>query len=271
MLKIIKTDLFRLFRTKAFYVYPIFLVFVEIMSACFSVVRMTDGDAEVIVDFAARSVKCGPVDYASCLGDGLLILFLGIAMAIFYTNESRNGFLKNAAGCAVDKRLMPVSKMIAGVVTMFVYIAEYIVIRTVFMLIETLTSGAKLEYTGIPEGDGGKFAVYVLLCLFVHIACIAILVLMHELTHSRALMLLSVFVFSATLADKIIVGAFGLLKSKFTWLSGININKYMMMLNIENGYLSKSYYPLTLFIVCMIYFGLGAILSATVANRKDVK
>ena len=83
MLKIIKTDLFRLFRTKAFYVYPIFLVFVEIMSMCFSVVRMTDGDSEVIVDFAARSVKCGPVDFAGCLGDGLLILVLGIAMAIF--------------------------------------------------------------------------------------------------------------------------------------------------------------------------------------------
>ena len=271
MLKIIKTDLFRLFRTKAFYVYPIFLVFVEIMSMCFSVVRMTDGDSEVIVDFAARSVKCGPVDFAGCLGDGLLLLFLGIAMAIFYTNESRHGFLKNAAGCAVDKRFMPVSKMITGVITLFIYIAEYIVIRTVFMLIEALASGAEIEYTGIPAGDEGRFVIYVLLCLFVHITCIALLVLMHELTHSRALMLLSVFIFSATLADKLIVGAFNLLKSKFTWLGGININRYMMMLNIENGYLSKTYYPLTLFIVCMIYFGLGAILSATVANRKDVR
>ena len=271
MLKIIKTDLFRLFRTKAFYVYPIFLVIIEIAAMTFSVVRMTDGDSEVIVDFAARAVKYGPAEYAECLSDGLLMLFMGIALAIFYTNESRHGFLKNAAGCAVDKRFMPVSKILTGVVTLFIYIAEYIVIRTVFMLIESLASGAKLEYTGIPAGDGGKFAVYVLLCIFVHIACIALLVLMHELTHSRALMLLSVFVYSASLADKLIVGFFNMLKTKFTWLEGIQFNKYMMMLNIDSGYLSETYYPMTLLALCVIYFGLGAVLSVYAANRKDVR
>ena len=46
---------------------------------------------------------------------------------------------------------------------------------------------------------------------------------------------------------------------------------YMMMLNIDSGYLSETYYPMTLLALCVIYFGLGAVLSVYAANRKDVR
>ena len=270
MIKVFKTDLFRLFRTKAFYVYPIFLVLIQILNMSLSVAYVSSDGTETVTEIAS-SVAFGPAELAKNIGDGLLMLFLGLALVIFITNESRHGFLKNAAGCATDKRFMPISKILTGIVIMFVYIAESIVITAIFTCLEALFSGKALEYKPIPEGDLGKFTAYVLLCILVHIAVIAILVLMHEITHNRALGLVAIFMYSATLIDKLIVGFLNLVSTKITWLADIHFRKYLMMFNIEGGYLSEEYYPMTLLVLCLIYGTAATFLAIQASVRRDVK
>ncbi len=272
MIKVFKTDLFRLFRTKAFYVYPIFLVLIQILNMSLSVAYVSSDGTETVTEIASgTSVAFGPAELAKNIGDGLLMLFLGLALVIFITNESRHGFLKNAAGCATDKRFMPISKILTGIVIMFVYIAESIVITAIFTCLEALFSGKALEYKPIPEGDIGKFTVYVFLCILVHIAVIAILVLLHEITHNRALGLVAIFMYSATLIDKLIVGFFNLVSTKITWLADIHFRKYLMMFNIEGGYLSEEYYPMTLLVLCLIYGTAATFLAIQASVRRDVK
>ena len=270
MIKVFKTDLFRLFRTKAFYVYPIFLVLIQILNMSLSVAYVSSDGTETVTEIAS-SVAFGPAELAKNIGDGLLMLFLGLALVIFITNESRHGFLKNAAGCATDKRFMPISKILTGIVIMFVYIVESIVITAIFICLEALFSGKALEYKPIPEGDIGKFTAYVFLCILVHIAVIAILVLLHEITHNRALGLVAIFMYSATLIDKLIVGFLNLVSTKITWLADIHFRKYLMMFNIEGGYLSEEYYPMTLLVLCLIYGTAATFLAIQASVRRDVK
>ncbi|MBR5733183.1 MAG: hypothetical protein IKX80_07085 [Lachnospiraceae bacterium] len=272
MIKVFKTDLFRLLRTKAFYVYPIFLVLIQVLNMSLSVAFVSTDGTETVTEIASgRAIELGPVELAKNIGDGLLMLFLGLALVIFITNESRHGFLKNAAGCATDKRFLPISKILTGIVIMFVYIVESIIITAIFSGIEALISGKALEYKPVPEGDLGKFTAYVLLCILVHIAVIAILVLMHEITHNRALGLVAIFMYSATLIDKLIVGFLNLVSTKITWLADIHFRKYLMMFNIEGGYLSEEYYPMTLLVLCLIYGTAATFLAIQASVRRDVK
>ncbi len=272
MIKVFKTDLFRLLRTKAFYVYPIFLAVIQILNMSLSVKYVSSDGTETVTEIASgHAVAIGPVKAFGCIGDGLLMLFLGLALVIFMTNESRNGFLKNAAGCATDKRFLPISKILTGIVIMLVYMAEYMIIELIFACIEALISGKGIEYNAVPAGDIGKFTAYVFLCILVHIAVIAILVLMHEITHSRALGLVAIFIYSATLVDKIIEGAVNLASTKITWLADIHIRKYLMMFNIEGGYLSEGYYPVTLLVICLIYGTAATFLAIQASVRRDVR
>ena len=272
MIKVFKTDLFRLLRTKAFYVYPIFLVVIQILNMSLSVAYVgSDGTETVEVIDAGKAIGFGPVEMFKGIGDGLLMLFLGLALVIFMTNESRHGFLKNAAGCAADKRFLPISKILTGIVIMFVYMIEFIIISAIFAGLEAAFSGRPFEYAALPAGDAGKFTAYVLLCILVHIAVIAILVLMHEITHSRALGLVAIFMYSASLIDKLIVGFFNLVSTKITWLADIHFRKYLMLFNIEEGYLSSEYYPRTLLVICLIYGSIATFLAIQAAVRRDVR
>ena len=170
MIKILKTDLFRLFRSKAFYVYPIVLVFIMIIGMLFSAQTETreetvgdgQGEIQIKVNDPNADVKTansdskeetdkaetenkyiffGPTTIFESLSDGMLLMFLGIVLIIFSTGETRNGFVKNAVGCAVDRRFMPLSKMIIGVVIMAIYVVEHIMITFIFNLLEALITG----------------------------------------------------------------------------------------------------------------------------------
>ena len=177
MIKILKTDLFRLFKSKAFYVYPIVVVIIMMIGMLFSVntdtkeetvadeqggvtikVYNPDADTENASDLSQdenagkrekennKYIFFGPTTIFESLYDGLTLMFLGIVLIIFSTCETRNGYVKNAVGCAVDRRYMPLSKMIIGVVIMVIYVIENIVITFIFNLLEALISGKSLKY-----------------------------------------------------------------------------------------------------------------------------
>ena len=268
MIRVLKTDFFRAFRTKAFYVYPIFVVFMCVLELLLGVSTVSDGETVVNV---VRSISIGPEVLLADLHDGLLMLFLGLFLVIFCTDESKDGFLKNAAGSVSQRAVMPISKIIVGTVTIFIYALEFAVIKGLFYGIEAIIQGASVKYAPIPAGDIGKYTVFILLCLMVHAVIVILLVLMHELTHNRALGIVFIFIYSAELFDKLVIGFTNLLKSEFGLFTNVTFNKFLMMFNILDGYKGEYYAPLRLLIICLVWgitFGMAALV---ISEKKDIK
>ena len=106
MIKVFKTDLFRLFRTKAFYAFPVFIVIVMSLELMFTGIKKQEETASYTVETAVETAaytEFGIRDMLGSVSDGLLLLFLGISAVMFATSESRNGFNKYAAGCVADR------------------------------------------------------------------------------------------------------------------------------------------------------------------------
>lgn len=331
MKKILKTDLFRLFRTKAFYVYPIFLVIVVIIEMVFAVklssseqdgqpfaggtlvqnynpeekrygedqrqpdyINDTDEIMHIVMDtgnggssnfylqpgqvFFKEEIKIEdkyvklslPLIFDS-LSDGLLLLFLGITLVIFATSETKNGFIKNAVGCVRDRIYMPVSKMIIGVVIFVVFFVEKTVITLISSLLKLIGSGKTLKVEHLPEGDVGRFIGFVLGCVLVHLAIIALLVMIHELTFSRPAGIVFAVILSAGLIGKVAEGAVYLLQYFFNILEGFKINKYLLMDNISRGYNDEAFHPEILPVMALLYLALGTLLALFITKKKDVR
>ena len=270
MIKVLKTDIYRALKTKAFYAYPVFLVLIFVMEFLFATSAETYSDGAVVVE-ATRTWNIGLQKILECLSDGLLALFLGIFYVLFCTEETRNGFVKNAAGIVPDRIMMPISKIIVGSVVTVVYTLEYALLSVIFTLISVMVSGGKLEWNPIPEGDGGRYAVFVLLCVLVHVAIVAILTLLHEITHNKALGILFSFLYSASLLDKILIGFTNLLKLRFGLFKGVVFNNYLMFYNISDGYNGTYYEPFRLFVICLFWCAAAGGLALVVTRRKDIR
>ena len=284
MIKVFKTDLFRLFRSKTFYVFPIFVTVILIIELLFSAV-VKEAESEVYNEDGSMTVsidiketpseeqyeKFGISTLLESITDGTLLLFLGIALVIFATNESRNGFVKTAAGCVQDKGYMPLSKIAVGAVIVVIYTLEFAVLRFIFTAFTAAINGKSLKYVSLPEGDAGKFAGYILLCVLVHIAFSAMLMLMHEMFRSRAIGIVWIFLESTGLFAQLASALVVMLQTWFKILPDFNISNYLLMNNISDGYASKAFNPVILLIMSLIYIGCAGGAAMWMAKHRDVR
>ena len=158
-----------------------------------------------------------------------------------------------------------------GIVILAVYTAEYAVIRFIFTGLRALFTGKPLSYTSLPEGDAGRYAVYILLCLMVHVAVTALLIMLHELTQNRAAGIVIIFLIAAGLFGQLAIGITSMLQQMLGILEGFDISRYLMMSNIDKGYASESYHPGILFVIAAVYLAGGTAAAVLTARRKDVR
>jgi len=274
MIKVIKTDLFRLFRTKSFYAFPIFTAFVYVIQFIFKYIRIETENISINADAAAQAgnkIIFGVNDFFGCLNDGLVLVFLGVALMIFCTNETRKGFVKNAAGCVANRIYMPVSKIFVGVFILVVYVVEFTVIRSIAMLIESLISGRRISYEAIPAGELGTYAGFVAIAFFVNVTFIVLMVMIHELTYSKAIGITFIFLAGSLLLERIIVGAFALLRVQLGWFENINVGDYMLIMGISDGYKAAAYHPANLVVMCSIYTVIGVATALVAAKNRELR
>ncbi|MBR4143883.1 MAG: hypothetical protein IKU06_00325 [Lachnospiraceae bacterium] len=332
MIRILKTDLFRLFRSKVILAFPIVLTISLIFSMLFANVvdeqenqdipnspkvpggivctiadpdkldrnypglhyNDTDKPMQIIYteedgvevnitiqpgeafistdeDFKSRHVFVGLTDLFDCLYDGFILLFMGLTIIIFSTCETRSGFVKNAAGCAIDRRYMPLSKMIVGIVAIVMYTIEFIIYRFLGTFIECMCTGRSFYWTKLPEGDNGKFWQFIIVCVLVHLAIDALLVMMHELAGNRALGIVFAVIFSFGIFEKLAQGVVYLLNHFFHILEGFDINKYLLIMNIGNGYNDAAYHQNIAIILALVYLVVGTVLAMMITKKRDVR
>ena len=261
MIKILKTDFFRLVRTGWFYVFPVFVVILLILECIFTI---SIDDSENILAFGIDS-------FFTCLYSGLLLLFLGFMLVVFYTNESRDGFLKNAAGCVPHRYYMTISNILVGIASLFIYVIEYAVIRFATLFIYSLLADRPMEYIPLAAGTAGRYTLFVLLTIFVNISMITILVLLHELAHSKVLGMIMVFLTASFLLERIIRLVMSLVKSTFNIVPGFEIGNYLLFSNIGDGFMSESYHPSIVLILCLIYTAGASYLAIRTCLAKDIR
>ncbi len=303
MIKVLKTDLFRLFKSKAFYVYPIFILVIVILGNILAAyvkemeeetdtqggltvtvyeegtetdivnadIEIKTGKAVTDSEKEKLTVKISTVEFFGNYFNGEILLFLGIVLVIFCTCETRFGFVKNAAGSVSDRGFMPLSKMIIGIVITVIYILEYAAIYASVQLIMALIRGNKIEYEALPVGDGPKFVEFLLITALVYIAFIAMTIALHELTHNRALGIVLAFVFSTTLLEQLLEGLMSLLQRFLGVFEGVEIKKYMLMTNVYDGYLSENYHPGTTIVLSLVYIAVFTFLAVFISKKKEIR
>ena len=336
MIRILKTDLFRLFRSKVIWVYPIVIIAAMLIGSLLSVktdskseenneargervevdggfiikvyvpgedpniqgtvytndtaepmnisykeddgheVNVTIQPGETFISddtgLVKRHVVTNLPELFSSLSDGLLLLFLGITLVIFATCETRAGFIKNAAGCAMDRRYMPLSKIIIGIVILFMYAAEYFVIELAGKFVCGLFTGRSLFIRpGFLDGDAGKFWGFIGICLLIHIAFIVLTIMIHELIGNRALGIVFSLIIGGGILENMANGLVYLLNHFFGILQGFDINKYLLLKNIERGFYDPAYHSQIMLVMTAIYIAAGTILAMFIAKKKDIR
>ena len=291
MIKIIRTDLFRLFRSKAFYSFPIFIVLIITLSSFFSASKVdkTDESAEneegLHIEISIESeqkeqnnseaqeitTKISVLSMAEKLADGSILIFVGIILIIFCTSETRAGFIKNSASAVSDRGLLAVSKILVGMVMTIIYLLEHAVLTVLLGFIFSLFGAPKLEYVPIPAGEGFEVFRYAVLAFLANMAIITILVFMHELTRNRALGVIAALCFAGSIFENLTRTLVGAVQDAFGILEGFDIAKYMLFPNLAEGYKADAYNPTIVLVLSLIYILIFGILAMTVSRKKEVR
>ena len=322
MIKVIKTDLFRLFRSWVFYVFPLITVVFLALEMVFSAVIDNESTVETTVvneesgmetysagDGVSENISAsdnnagqgsigtsnnngvsenigtpdnstgstegytgfGIADLFGFLTNGLIMMLMGFTLVIFATSETRNGFVKTAAGCLPNRGCMAVSKIVTGIVVLFAYIVEYALIRFVFTALFALIYKRPLKYIPLPEGSAGTYACYILLCILAHIAFAALIILIHQLFTSRPLGMVFVFVVSSGLFAEVIGFLSDLIRSSLEILPDFDITKYMMLSNMFSGCNDPSYHPAAMLVMSLVYLAGGTAAAVFTAQKKDIR
>ena len=297
MLRVLRTDLFRLFRSKCFYAYPVFLCITLILSLVFSVheshTEETSNDTrtevtedaddgefgieiKVGIDDAGRNddekiMTIGWKDLLEAMYDGMAIMFTTIVLIIFSTSETKRGFIKNAAGCVKDRAHMVLSKMIIGAVINVIYVIEYAVIAAISISLSAVISGRSLQWEGLPQGKAMENVGFYILCFCVNIAFITMILLIHEVFRSRSIGVVLAFILTSGLIEQMIHGCVYLIRQFFGILEDFNIGKYLLQENINEGFGKAAYFPENVGIMCLIYIFGCTILAVWVSRKKDIR
>lgn len=300
MIRVIKTDLFRLFKSKSFYVFPLFVILFLFLQSVLSVSSVqsetgednegvnvgiykadqeTDGvriNAEIKSDTgeAAReelNVKMSIPGFLGSLTDELVLFFVGIILVIFCTAETRAGFIKNAAGAVSNRAYMPLSKVLVGIVMMIMYVIEYAVLYGLIQVLVSVFSGKSIEFVHFKQGEAGEFFSYLFVCVLIHIAMIVIIVMVHELTYSRALGIVFAFALTSGLVEKFLEGGVYLLRHFFGILQDFDIAKYELLTNMCSGYDSEAYHGQLMVVMSVIYIAIFMFLAIFISRKKEIR
>ena len=237
--RILKTDLYRLFRGIAFYIFPAAMLIVLLFSISSD---HTAGMTATIEDILADLIAT--MRYLTFIPVCMLVTYL-------WNAETRNGYIKNIAGIVKGREITAITKLITGAVVTVLYV----IVTFMFVLISRLIGGYKIVL-GSPLKMLGELCYWILICF----AAVALMELIHELTHSSALgYILSIMIWTGML-EEIIIMISSLISSEF------DITDYTLIY----GYLVRGagWFSLIRTMIYLVVFAGAAII---IAKKKDLK
>ena len=237
--RILKADLYRIFHGLAFYMFPVALILIFILS-------LTMGDEAGIT----MSVE-GILEDTFVTARYLTFMPLGFLVTYLWNTETRNGFIKNIAGNVTGRHIPAVTKLVTGALITVIYM----IITIGFMLVGNLLNG----YT-IVWGDPGRSIVKLGLWILIGMAFVALMELVHELTHSAALGYILTIAIWTGMVEELILNIVALIDSKidligYTLIYGMLIEDRLWVSLIRT----------------IVYLAVFAVLAVFTAKKRDVK
>lgn len=246
MLNIIKSDLYRMFKAKSFYV-------MQILIFLYNIIVVVAMDNESIGTFI------------SWISINNIPLLTGIFMSIFTYSDYKNGYIKNIAGIVPSKVHLLLSKMVIAVIYILISFAVYIFSGLLFSLIF-----AKHGFT-----YDASF-IQILKCLGVHFvlhfAMAMITITLITLTRSNALACtISILaptstLFSIAYGITTVLKVYKIIPSSFD-ISPFFISPYFSRID----YLSGSEIILKALVVAVVYIAVLTAISVYAIKKKDIK
>lgn len=237
--RILKTDLYRLFRGLAFYIFPAVLLMVLLFS--------------ISGEHASGMMASVEDILADLIETARYLTFIPVCCVVTYlwNSETRNGFIKNIAGNVKGREIPAVTKLITGAVVTVIYV----VLTFVFIMISRIIGGYEIML-GSPVKMIAEVGYWILICF----AVVALMELIHELTHSAALgYILSIAIWTG-MVEEILIMVSSLIFKKF------DITEYTLIY----GFLIRGA-GLFSFVRTMIYLAVFAGAAVIVAKKRDVK
>ena len=237
--RILKTDLYRLFRGIAFFIFPAVLLVMLIFS-----IQGRSTDAMTIPLEGILSDMIETMRYITFIPVCMVVTFL-------WNAETRNGFLKNIAGNVKGREIPAITKLITGALVTVLYV----IVTFMFVLISQLLAGHKIVL-----GTPGKYLVMTGYWILICFAVVALMELIHELTHSPALGYIMSIAIWTGMVEEIIIMIASLINSKW------DITEYTLIYGLLVR--GADMFSLIRTLIYLVVFAGAAII---IAKKKDVK
>jgi len=250
MFNLIKMDLYRLFKTKSFYIIGIILaafVFMVMYS-------LSSSDAQFIEDFYGYNLQ--EMQFIDLLYqtfmNGMVPMVIGIGAAIFICVDYSSGYIKNIASSVKQRATIALSKFIVSTFGVILY----------FILMILLTYILGILFLGsVAIGDVSLLVRYVSLDVFLVITFIALVLLAANYFRSSAASITLIVV---------VMMATQLVYSAIDHFLEIDLSVYSPVMNMQT--LTPTYTDdwMSVFISAAIMLVVYVVTSTFVANKKDI-
>ncbi len=240
MLRVLRADLHRLFRSPVFYITPAFMIGTVFLSA----IRGSDVPFTMGLDTLILS--------ASQMMSVITMAAVCVVMIFLWTQENRNGFIKNIAGNVRGRHIPTLSKLITGAIVTVIYtLATFL-----FVLFGNILNGGT-----IVKADAGDAIVQVLLWMLTGFVALSLMLLLFETTKSSALCYIATLLFWTKMIEELIIQLFYFL------LKIDNVGRYLIIYgNVwENSGTVENFIRNALYLAV---FGAAALI---IAKKSDVR
>lgn len=151
----------------------------------------------------------------------LMLVFIAadIVMINMWSGEHKHGFIKNIAGNVSGRQILPISKMMIGMVICGIYL----VLSFGFMIGGNVITGVK-----IVNAPFGYELIQLLLRYLIGIASAAFLLMLHEVFNSPTLCYIASIMLWSGMLEQIVLQLFYLITD-----SDFNLARYMLITGME--------------------------------------
>jgi len=266
MVRLLRSDFYRLFKSKSFYICTI-VAMVVVSGSAFLMewsyrMMSSSTDASVSVAAASQLFQDGITYGLSIFYGGNSLLYIAIITAIFVTSEFVFGTMKNAVSKGFPKYQIYLSKLITMTATTFILVLLMFIAATISATIITGEIGA---FTGAYTG---QILIMIGVELILHAALTAVFVMIANTVRNNGGVIAINIIGILTFAPLIYIALELLFKNKVKFsIYGIQNNMMLFAQNIA----PPSEDILRAILVGVSFFAITTALGIFAFNKMDVK
>ena len=244
MFNLLKADIYRLFKTKSYYIVGI-LLGLFITMVMYSLGEMPEHGVN------PSNLQFIDLVYNSFMGT-FIIMIIGIEGAVYICTDYSSGYIKNIASSVNRKSSIAISKFIAYAIGVALYMVFILIVAYIF---------GNVFIGNVVIGDIGKIASYLGMVYFLMLVMMGVVVLSSSLFRNNAASI-------TTLVLVILVSGF--LYTSLNQFLGIDLTEFSPIINYQMLTPDNTNTWLTTILSGLGFLGVYLVGSAILMEKKDI-